>query len=53
LGQGRAQVQMLREALDRFGQHTIQCRHWTDHTRCNCGLEDALRIGAPEPPEAL
>ena len=46
LGKRRMQIMLLKEALDHFGQHTIQCRHWTDWTACNCGLAEALTIGA-------
>lgn len=47
LGTKRAQVELLRESLQRYGKHDSWCLAKTEAKRCTCGLRNALRIGAP------
>lgn len=43
-GRAEEQVRQLRAALQRYGDHSEYCS--PEPRACNCGLADALKIGA-------
>lgn len=38
-----AEVSELREALRKYGEHTVNCQYWDCSSTCNCGWRAILK----------